>query len=346
MAARSIVAELTDRCNLTCGHCLPNRHGGATSLPIELIAQMLGEAPACGFDRISYTGGEPTMHPQFAAILRMTAEAGLRFGMVTNGWNFPAIYPRLLEHRSQLSTITFSMDGATAATHDGLRGEGSFLRLMRAFSVCTVTGIPFSINMVLTAHNRHETEAAVQLAAQLGSRGIRFGHLMPSPEAAARGLLLAPAERNRVDAGIRLLQSTHSLPVALAPGFHTEELFPCDPLEMREINVDCHGYVSKCCHLSGHGAADAGKPSDRAGRLGETGFAELVGRLREANHVFRGEKQRRHDEGRLAGDDYFPCLYCAVEHGKLGWLPSQHAAAVTENLVQIGGARADGGATS
>lgn len=338
MAARSIVVELTDRCNLSCSHCLPERHGGATYLAAELIERLLGEAPACGFDRISYTGGEPTMHPRFAEILGMTAQAGLRFGMVTNGWNFPAIYPRLLDHRSRMSTITFSMDGASASTHDSIRGEGSFQRLLKAFSVCAVTDIPFSINMVLTARNRHETAAAAQLAEQLGSRGIRFGHLMPSPASAAAGLVLAPEERIRLDSEIRALRTKHAMPVALAPGSYSQELFPCDPLEMREINVDCHGYVSKCCHISGYGASGSAAP-DRAGRLGEATLAELVNRLSEANQAFRAEKQRRHDTGSLGDAGYFPCLYCAEEHGKLSWQ-------IPANLVQIDGTRADEGGAS
>jgi len=76
---------------------------------------------AHGFDRLSFTGGEPTMHPRFSEILKMAYESGYSFGFVTNGWNFPGIYKTLLPFREQFTVVTFSLDGAKEETHDRLR---------------------------------------------------------------------------------------------------------------------------------------------------------------------------------------------------------------------------------
>ena len=46
--------------------------------------------------------------------------------------------------------VTFSLDGAHEATHDRLRGTGSFRRVMRAASLCVVKELPFSLSMVVT----------------------------------------------------------------------------------------------------------------------------------------------------------------------------------------------------
>jgi MoaA/NifB/PqqE/SkfB family radical SAM enzyme len=99
------------------------------------------------------------------------------------------------------------LDGAHAATHDRLRGQGSYRQVMRAASICILQDLPFTLNMVLTAHNRPDVAAMVALAARLGSAGVRFGWLMPTPETAARGLDLSPDERRAVEAAIRRLQS-------------------------------------------------------------------------------------------------------------------------------------------
>ncbi|MEZ5356440.1 MAG: radical SAM protein, partial [Bryobacteraceae bacterium] len=162
-----IVVELTNRCNLACGHCLPGRHGGGEHLPLEALSAVLRDGAALGFDRLSFTGGEPTMHPQFGEVLRRTDEAGYRFGIVTNGWNFGSVYAKLLEHRNALTAITFSLDGATEAAHDRLRGAGSYRRVLKAFSICVAMEIPFTINMSITGWNRDELEPMAALAAKL-----------------------------------------------------------------------------------------------------------------------------------------------------------------------------------
>jgi MoaA/NifB/PqqE/SkfB family radical SAM enzyme len=117
-----IVIELTNRCNLSCQHCFSRRHGGRDDLPLSVIKRILAEAKTHDFDHLSFTGGEPTIHPDFAEMLRLTHQAGYRFGFNSNGWNFRKIYPYLLPFRESLSTITFSLDGATEETHDRLRG--------------------------------------------------------------------------------------------------------------------------------------------------------------------------------------------------------------------------------
>ncbi len=89
----SILIELTNRCNLSCKHCLDGRHGGeGGDLKMEIIEKILQSARAHGFDDLSFTGGEPTLHPRFIEILTMAYEAGYKFGFVTNGWNFTKIY--------------------------------------------------------------------------------------------------------------------------------------------------------------------------------------------------------------------------------------------------------------
>lgn len=194
-----LVLELTDRCNLNCHHCFSGRHGGRTELPLALIERVLDEARACGFDAVSLTGGEATIHRQFLAIVAAISARGYTFSLNSNGWNFGKLYPQLLPYRDQLRTITFSLDGASASIHDQLRGQGSFQRTLQAMSICFIQQIPFGINMVVTAHNRHELAAMARLATTVGAQALRFGHLMPVPLTTDRGWDLAPWERKVVE---------------------------------------------------------------------------------------------------------------------------------------------------
>lgn len=313
-----IVCELTNRCNLSCEHCFTGRHGGSDDLPLGVLDRILDEARDNGFNHLSFTGDDPTVHPQFPEVLRRTAEAGYRFSFVTNGWNFSNIYPRLLPHFGNLDVITFSLDGATEASHDRLRGKGSYRRALKSMSICVVKKIPFTINMVITRHNRHELETMADIATRLGCRGLRFGHLMPSFITTVQNFDLSPIERKEVEAEVRALAQGSDIPIAMAVGIHTTSLFPCDPLNMQEINVDCHGNVTKCCHLSGHG--DGVGDDDLMGNLNEESFTTLFERQNEENKRFREEKLERHAAGDLADSDYFPCWYCSVYYQKVDWL--------------------------
>ena len=205
-----IVIELTNRCNLSCGHCFDERHAATGDLPLEILDKVLREGKSCGIEQVSFTGGEPTIHRRFKEIIERVAEAGYQFSFVSNGVSFPRIYPLLLKYRRWFVGVTFSLDGAREETHDRLRGKGSYRRVMRAASICVVRELPFTLNMVLTAQNRNEIGEMVSLAERLGSGGVRFGHLMPTPETALRKLDLSPEERREVESEIWRLKKSAS----------------------------------------------------------------------------------------------------------------------------------------
>ena len=316
--SKRVVIELTNRCNLSCEHCFSGRHGGSDDLPLQVLQRVLDEARDHGFTHLSFTGGDPTVHARFPEVVRLTSEAGYRYSFVTNGWNFTTVWPRVRQHRQGLSVVTFSLDGATEQTHDSLRGAGSFRRAMKAATLAMVEEVPFSVNMVVTAHNRHELADMVDLAASLGARGVRFGHLMPAPLTTARGFDLSPAERKAVEAQVHELRRTAAIPIGVAPGFYTTDLFPCAPLQLQELNIDCRGNLSKCCHLSGHGPGVGS--DDVMGNLAEITFGEALALLAEENRQFHESKRRRLAEGRLADTDYFTCWDCSLHYRKVDWL--------------------------
>ncbi len=212
-----LVVELTNRCNLRCQHCYSERHAATGELPLDLFGKVLREGRGCGIDHFSFTGGEPTMYGRFAEVVRLVAGAGYTFGFVSNGSTMPKIHGLLVRHRAAFKGATFSLDGAREETHDALRGKGSFRQVMRAASVCVARDLPFTLNMVLTARNRGEVREMVSLAARLGSRAVRFGHLMPTPDTAQRRLDLTPQERRETEREIWGLQERAPLAVTMGP---------------------------------------------------------------------------------------------------------------------------------
>ena len=324
-----LVVELTDRCNLSCGHCPSGRHGGRGELDPGLFTRLLAEAPGCGIELIGFTGGEPTLHSRFAELVGLTAAAGLDFGLNTNGWSLPKHLDVLLAHRDRLRMITISLDGAREATHDALRGRGSYRRVLQAASVCVLRGLPFTLNMSLTRANQGEAAEMIALAAGLGALGVRFGHLMSDPNPTAAELELGPDERKALDAQLRRLQAQSDFPVGIAPGGWSADLAPCDPLHAREVNLDWHGRLGLCCHLSGF----AGQEQAAAADLSQVSLSEALAALTGLRDDLMDEKRRRRANGDWRDDDHFACWHCAKRFGGVDWMRAQpdhpwHAALV------------------
>ena len=304
-----VIVELTNRCNLRCRHCYPERHAATGDLPFAILERLLREGKACGIDHLCFSGGEPTIHRQFRAIVERVCEADYTFSFVSNALNFRTIVPLLKDRRHWFRGVTFSLDGARETTHDRLRGRGSYRQVMRAATMCVFNDLPFTFNMVLTTQNRTEVDELVRLGAQLGGRGVRFGHLMFTPSTYAEGLDLSPAERRDVERQIWQLKKNAPVYVGMAPGYYSESpFFPCAPLELEEFNVDYRGQLTLCCHLSGYGGANSG--NDVIGSLCDISLAEACRRFRERVGVYLAEKRARVHQGAFSELDHFPCWYC------------------------------------
>lgn len=209
--------------------------------------------PSNNVNIVSFTGGEPTLHPQLSEILKIVSHAGYSFGLVTNGWHFSDTYHVLLQYKSMLKGVTFSLDGAREETHDNLRGKGSYRRVMQAVSVCVVKDIPFTFNTTVTSYNCDELQEVAEFATKLGSRGLRFGHLMPTPLTAKYTLDLSPEKRREVETTVTQLQGPFPLRIAMAPRDYIAPNTLCAPLRMEEFNIDWRGNLTLCCNLSGYG---------------------------------------------------------------------------------------------
>jgi MoaA/NifB/PqqE/SkfB family radical SAM enzyme len=314
-----LVIELTNRCNLRCGHCFQERHAATGELSAAVLEKLVREGKDCGIEQVSFTGGEPTLHRRFRAIVDAFAAAGYRFSFVTNGATFPRLYPFLSKHREHFAGVTFSLDGAREATHDALRGAGSYRQVLRAASICVARTLPFTFNMVLTRENRHEIAEMVSLADALGSDAVRFGHLMPTPDTTVRGIELTPGERRTVEADIWELRRTARIPVGMAPGYFSEDpLFACGPLALDEYNVDYSGNMTLCCQLSGNSGPNG--PEDMIADLNVDSLREACERFRVRVAAYLDDKRERIRTKALTEIEHFPCWYCLNYLGKTRWL--------------------------
>jgi radical SAM protein with 4Fe4S-binding SPASM domain len=128
------VWELTMACNMRCKHC-----GSSCShaLPDELtteeafdVCDQLGEM---GLSWVTLSGGEPLLKKDWPLIAKRLLDNKVVPTMITNGWLFnEEIADTAID--SGVDTIAISVDGLKK-THDYIRREGSFQRIMKAYEI-------------------------------------------------------------------------------------------------------------------------------------------------------------------------------------------------------------------
>ncbi|MGX6602220.1 StsB family radical SAM/SPASM domain sactipeptide maturase [Micromonosporaceae bacterium Da 78-11] len=149
---------ITDGCNLRCPYCyassekcLPGELNTAESM--DLVSQIA----AFGTDRITFTGGEPMLRKDLFAVVAHAKDSGLKTGIITNA-TMIRTGAQAQQFAELFDTVTISVDGGTAETHDRTRGKGSFAKTYRALQLLNEVGVKPAINHIVTSDNVDELE--------------------------------------------------------------------------------------------------------------------------------------------------------------------------------------------
>ncbi len=327
MSISWVAFHLTDRCQLNCDHCLRDPSQKALDLDVELIARVAREAAALfGVDHAGFTGGEPSLHPRFTDAIDAVVDAGYTWHLVTNGETFPRLLAAVEARPERLHTLTainLSLDGATANTHDAIRGDGSFERVLSAASICAARGIRFRIQTAINARNVSEIEAIGLLGAQLGAFAVAFQSTVPTGTFLDRNLFMSPSEWRIAHRRMVSLRSVLAIEIDPQVGFPSDKPFvTCGPWLGDPLHVDVHGRLTLCCMHAGVPAAAGTETSDVAGDLNEMPLADA--HLRLLAHVHELQVARALDLRERAGDPWMgmTCNWCMKAHGRPHWAES------------------------
>jgi len=341
---RRLIVELTNVCNLHCSYCLRDEdalyHARASFFDVGLLRRVVREArESIKASHVMFTGGETTLHPEFGEVLAAVREEGLKCSFVTNGWHFERVWPAVNANRDAVSHVAFSLDGATREAHDRWRGEGSFVRLVRAFARCQAAGLPFSLKAGLRRDTLPHLEQIAMFAARMGASALSFGHLLPTSAKDEQGLALGARERTQAEQEVALLARVFKMRVTLDVGYYnTDTAAPCSALAGASCNIDYRGRLSLCCNLSGYRGASG--DADVVADLNTESFAEAFARLQAlagAQNVRRRAALEAHaleGGGRADLSLGSPCLFCLHSFGKVPWRGEVAAAPRALPVVQ------------
>jgi len=283
-------------CNYRCTFCeLPQRSirrrkEGWREFDTEGWKSILRGFAALRTAGVGFTGGEPFARRDCADLLEYSLSLGMVTHVNTNGHLLDdPLVDRLVG--MGLDSVNVSLDGATAATHDRLRGHpGSFERVTdrvaalarardrRAAGPRGRRRTRIGITSVLTPDNAEEVVALADLAERLGADslgfipmhdymgGVALDHVAP-PRPWAGRMARAVEDLRRLKQERTILENSEGY-LALFPRCFEGRPSPlrCHAPETSLV-VDCYGRVFPCVPLS-----EVDEPIGRVTGEGLAGF--------------------------------------------------------------------------
>jgi len=120
----TVKIDLTNVCNHDCPGCIDFEliKNDNNTLSYELLENLLKDMKKMGVKGINYTGGgEPTVHKEFAEIIRLTNKLGFDIGLICNGSRFHKL--PMEELLPMFSWIRISLDSYDQETHTRTHGS-------------------------------------------------------------------------------------------------------------------------------------------------------------------------------------------------------------------------------
>ena len=182
--ARHLAARLRElwlhtynSCTLACEHCLVSSGPeGDPGLDTNGLFALIDEAASVGAERFYFTGGEPFYRRDaFDLVERVTRLHERDLTVLTNGILFQGgVLDRLRAQDRTRLALQVSLDGATAATNDPVRGKGSFERILAGIRNLVDAGFAPTISTVVTRQNADQMKDMVRLVMDLGARNLHL----------------------------------------------------------------------------------------------------------------------------------------------------------------------------
>ncbi len=167
--AVNVFFHILTACNLKCRHCYinPEQHGKNNLDPATIKSWLAAFNPRHKKANVIFLGGEPTLNPGLAQAIRDARQLGYHSITIdTNGYLFNDILEKVTPE--QVDVISFSLDGATEATNDRIRGKGCFKTCLEGIARARAAGFSTSLIYTVSDLNIGELERMPELLEKTG----------------------------------------------------------------------------------------------------------------------------------------------------------------------------------
>lgn len=284
----ALLAELTHRCPLQCPYC---------SNPIELVRanreldtetwkRVFEEAADLGVLQVHLSGGEPTLRPDLADLVRHAIEAGLYTNLITAGVLLDRAKLEALAEAG-LDHVQLSVQDVEPVNANRIGGhKAGHAKKLEVAAWVREIGLPLTLNAVVHRQNLDRIEETIELALALDAHRLEVAHVQYYGWALLNRAALMPT-RNQLDHATEVVQKARARLLGrlvidyVVPDYYARFPKPCMGGWGRlGLNVTPEGKVLPC-----HAAETV--TTLRFDRVTERPLAEIWAES-EAFNAFRG----------------------------------------------------------
>jgi len=255
--------HLTERCQHACAHCYARDEDAPGAPELDLpaclevvrqhraLCQRISAVTGIAFrPRFLLSGGDPLLRPGFWQILRAVAQHSDDSMILGNADLLDArVAAELL--RLGVRRYQLSLDGLQA-THDGIRGAGSFAKTLDGLEVLRRAGIKTHIMSTVWRRNAAELPALIELATERGVDVFSFARAAAVGQARQEDLAMDPFEYRALLLEVHALQTRLQRQGAPARFPRKDHLWTPLLQELGELRIHPHvkpGKTKAGCHM-------------------------------------------------------------------------------------------------
>jgi radical SAM protein with 4Fe4S-binding SPASM domain len=175
---------LTYRCNNRCMHCYAGGPKQTSELTTQEWFSVIDKLHDLGVPHVVFTGGEPTLRDDLAALVAHTQKMELVCGLVTNGRRLKdgAYLQTLID--AGLDHIQITVESHDPKVHDKITGaEGSWEETVQGLKNAIATPVYTISNTTLSQFNVDGIEQTIEFLHGLGLRQFACNSLIYSGKA-------------------------------------------------------------------------------------------------------------------------------------------------------------------
>jgi radical SAM protein with 4Fe4S-binding SPASM domain len=298
--------SITDKCNLSCNHCVANANSNKLIGPEiqleelqELFKSLSDEKNPYGLDvekKVFISGGEPLVRKDLEAIALSCSEEGLSTNICTNGL---LITHNLLDNlKGKNISFSVSLDGEKE-NHELIRGRGTYEPTIETIKAMRKRGFRVFLNNFLHERNISDMNYLLQFGAEIGIEGINFIRAIPRGRGRDMDFKRVPDEKlfkevysfmKKDETFYRMLENENTFPILAVSAISGIKSLNCGMSRGNYFFLDSVGDVYPC-------------PGTR--------YEEFkIGNIRNQNFSEILDRRKSHPLSSLRVDEFEGCSPC------------------------------------
>ncbi len=172
-------------CNLRCAHCYQEGYH-YEDLPLDKLLQIGNQITMTlrkwnMLGRISLTGGEPFLSPYILTLVDFLEKSDeiKQFDILTNGTCITEEHIAALIQSKKLHQIQISLDGPIEEIHDGVRGKGTFRKVLEIIKKLQANNIEVSFMFTLMRQNKEYALQIIDFAEKCNVNAVTVERVTP-----------------------------------------------------------------------------------------------------------------------------------------------------------------------